>query len=506
MSKTNRACTNCVRAKAKCSPNVNGTEKCERCLRLNKECIPSAPMRKRRPGSSVAAGKVQALEAKLDSLASLLQTQTLHTLPQALQTPASTSSQPTGQPGQPAESADQTLALFNRLFLFFFPLVRLENTTAAQLQQERPLLWAAISAVATPCVARQRSLSLQMREVIAREAYVKGTCSLDFFNAVTVFAVWDRHRNHNDALLTNLMQQAVASIYELGLHEPPPSDPGLILSYDIKGIPRPSRMTRAETVEERRALLSCYLLSGRNQSLRWTAYFDECLAVLEGNEDDLLLCQLVRLRLLAETAHTAWSGVKHTSDLSSAMLHLRSLKHQLQVFRDNIPPQLLQNKPLLLQLHDTEVTVHEIGLREIFSPGTTGPRVAILLELMQAAHRWADVFLTLQPAELYGMPFSALGQMNRCLVVGFRLNAIDWPGWDRNLFREQLDVPRAFDHIMTAFGRVKDEVPLDTQLEMDVFSVLAAKMTAKQPNWEAELGYLPSFWDFSFDELTMEMF
>lgn len=71
----------------------------------------------------------------------------------------------------------------------------------------------------------------------------------------------DRHRGHHDSLLSNLVQQAVAIVYDLGLHAPPPDDTtGLALTYDLKGTLRPSRLTRSETIEERRTLLACYLL------------------------------------------------------------------------------------------------------------------------------------------------------------------------------------------------------------------------------------------------------
>ena len=102
---------------------------------------------------------------------------------------------------------------------------------------------------------------------------------MDFLLAVIVYAVWyelktfaasftgltsgdrDRHRGHHESILSNLVQQAVAIVYHLGLHATLPNDPGLALMYDLRGIPRPPRLTRTETLEERRALLACYILS-----------------------------------------------------------------------------------------------------------------------------------------------------------------------------------------------------------------------------------------------------
>ena len=65
-----RACTTCAHAKAKCV-YANGLLKCERCLRLQKECHPSPNAR----GSRIkkkSNTKTARLEEKLDGLVSLL--------------------------------------------------------------------------------------------------------------------------------------------------------------------------------------------------------------------------------------------------------------------------------------------------------------------------------------------------------------------------------------------------------------------------------------------------
>ena len=141
----------------------------DRCLRLNKTCLPSAPVRKRSPPSSrLPATKVIAtLEAKLDGLTSLLQ--------QAQLPPAQTTPPPLLPPTVELEpdEAVWTLTLFRRHCLAFFPVVAIaDSVTPQQLQQEKPLLWTAITTVATPSAAQHRRLSLQMRELVGREAHV----------------------------------------------------------------------------------------------------------------------------------------------------------------------------------------------------------------------------------------------------------------------------------------------------------------------------------------------
>ena len=71
----------------------------------------------------------------------------------------------------------------------------------------------------------------------------------------------DRRYGLDKPIFTSLVQLAIAILYDLGLDKPPSNDPGLILEYDLKGARKPSRFSRSPTLEERRALLGCFLLS-----------------------------------------------------------------------------------------------------------------------------------------------------------------------------------------------------------------------------------------------------
>ncbi|OBT70315.1 hypothetical protein VE03_00317 [Pseudogymnoascus sp. 23342-1-I1] len=73
-----KACLNCVRSKTRCAVLPSGP-KCERCLRLNKDCQPAPTIRKRKvakrskPSTALVASKAAALEEKLDDLTLILQ-------------------------------------------------------------------------------------------------------------------------------------------------------------------------------------------------------------------------------------------------------------------------------------------------------------------------------------------------------------------------------------------------------------------------------------------------
>ena len=70
----------------------------------------------------------------------------------------------------------------------------------------------------------------------------------------------DRRYHLDKPILTSLAQFAIAILYDLGLDKPSASDSGLLLEYDLKGLPRPSQ-TMSPTPQERRALLGCFYLS-----------------------------------------------------------------------------------------------------------------------------------------------------------------------------------------------------------------------------------------------------
>ena len=76
----------------------------------------------------------------------------------------------------------------------------------------------------------------------------------------------DRRYNLDGSIFASLVQLAIAVLYDLGLDKPPSNDQGLLLEHELKGIPKPSRCFRSPTLEERRVLLGCYLLSSTYES------------------------------------------------------------------------------------------------------------------------------------------------------------------------------------------------------------------------------------------------
>jgi len=112
----------------------------------------------------------------------------------------------------------------------------------------------------------------------------------------------------------SLAQLAIAIMYDLGLDKQHSKNAALMLAFDLKGSGKPSGVSWTPTMEERRALLGCFLISSvhvyfrsllsqgticrlcstlrKGSTLPWTAYSNQCLQVIEaekGFESDVLL-------------------------------------------------------------------------------------------------------------------------------------------------------------------------------------------------------------------------
>jgi len=169
------------------------------------------------------------------------------------------------------------------------------------------------------------------------------------------------------------MQMAISLVFELRLNRPLIKDLSRVsnlcsLGYAVSEIPIVAR-----TMDDRRAVLGCFVLSsmyvsffttGHNanlcylrvslyfakiDALRWSPYMDECLQVIaeSGNADDDLLVHQVRLQLISERVmHASWNdgGIEHgESSKATPTFYLKALQNQLNQFKRSLPAHLQVN-------------------------------------------------------------------------------------------------------------------------------------------------------------------
>ncbi|KIN05469.1 hypothetical protein OIDMADRAFT_153650 [Oidiodendron maius Zn] len=548
-----RACTNCVRAKAKCSSGIEAEGKCERCHRMSKDCRPSPPLRKRRAAKRPSAAETFKLEEKIDWLVTLLKSaqgvpgianitsshsiapeasrplnhnadsvcyrndtyrvspepfSEAHYAPTDFSFPGPTSAylkppvlHPALQPSP--EDAVSYLNRFRTDFVKHLPFIVISpSVTSKELRQERPILWVCIMTVASSNSTKQIALSKEVRAIFGREAYAEGTRSMDLLLAILVYTAWDRYHTFEKPIFSSLVQLAIAILYDLGLDKPPSKDPALALTYDLKGIKQPSRFSRPPTMEERRALLGCFLMSSvsssflqKGDTLRWTAYSNECLRVIERQKEfasDELLAHLVKLRLISERmVDTPCTGAIMEGDCGMTLpvvFYLKSLESQLRDFKSTISSALADNKTLLMELHNTELAIHGIGLSQasdIFS-GPHNMRLECLYACFNAIKAWFDVFLSIPPAQYVGFSALLYRNLTHCFVAIYQLSTFEHPEWDLGFIRENLDVVLFLEKAERNFSDVKLVAGLDIDglEDIDTFNIIASKIRVIKLWWE----------------------
>lgn len=195
-----------------------------RCQRLKKDCRPSPTVRKRTGRSS--ASKTAQLEAKLDSIVSLLQTSgATSSLPADWDRATPKSNQnaspcqngadsyiSTALPSPPStaaslgdcsiqdvcstlpispETAEKTLTQFRTQNLRILPFVHIPpHVTSAQLRQEKPFLWLCIMAVMTPGNIQREALFGKITGLIQQKLLVEVSTNMDMLLGLMTFISW----------------------------------------------------------------------------------------------------------------------------------------------------------------------------------------------------------------------------------------------------------------------------------------------------------------------------
>lgn len=144
---------------------------------------------------------------------------------------------------------------------------------------------------------------------------------------------------------------------------------------------------------------------------------------------------------------------------------------------------------LLMELYNTELSIHEIGLSQapdIFS-GQDNRRLECLCTCLNAAKSWFDVFLSIPPAQYVGFSVSIYQNLFHCFMALYRLSTFDLPEWDRGLVRETLDASLLLETAERNLAQVKEVtgLDLDGSEDLDIFSILASKTRVIKMWWEA---------------------
>ncbi|KAJ5692059.1 hypothetical protein N7462_001482 [Penicillium macrosclerotiorum] len=522
-----RSCANCAQSKRKCIVRGAG-EPCERirCHKTNRDCMPAKTVRRRNSKRPVAS-KANRLEAKIDSLVSLMQAGTSPAdLPLAnivdhsvsvdvgqentpvrnsdddsvlnclgknqnntpATTPAASDSAAPSNLGEPSLlEAEEYLTHFQTSKLQYFPFLYIPFTTSAEsLRRRRPFLWHCIMAISSKSSAQQQSWGNRVRQTIAQEMVVRSEKSLDLLLGLLAFVGWANYQVHSKPFLAVFTQLAVSLVFDLGLNKPLPDEASMAFG------PKQCR-----TMEERRAVLGCFLVTSvissflhKIDALRWTPHLDECLELLDKQKEclnDDILVQQVRLQLVVETVtqdslhsrHFRWIERAETpSNFFSELAHIKTI-----IF--NTSPKNVT----FLHLYSVELEVALSGISLRSNDLTISERENLYLALT-SINSWFDVFLTIPPSGYVGFSFSTFSQLVRCLTTLYRLATLDVPMWDKMHVRKTANPLSILNQIVTNLEQVPGIAGMDNRdnADGDVFSRSAQIFRSLRPEWEARVG------------------
>nr|POE47844.1 transcriptional regulator war1 [Quercus suber] len=342
-SRRSRACEACHSIKIKCELGSNGllSPPCERCLRLNKDCIVTTPVRQK--------DRVAELEAKVEALTRLLEAQGLgefrprdgdyippnpeHADPRAgnkkrklddikLDSTAGNAlvEQRTSAPVLSSldsvltrEQQQTILDKYRNEITLFFPLVPIaEDVTLHDLRTKKPHLLVAIIYAACQGVIsqdKQEQIAKVLMPNTASLIFGSGEKSLELLQTIQITCLWYRSpRHHKSITLYQFITLAYGIALDLGFGSLHPDEQFGVMNPHWDG---DTPFVNKNTEEIWRAWLVCHYLSSNMTVLlrrygqqTWTAWNDHCLALLEYSQNavpsDRLLCQFIRAERMCE--------------------------------------------------------------------------------------------------------------------------------------------------------------------------------------------------------------
>ncbi|EEA22396.1 hypothetical protein TMatcc_008158 [Talaromyces marneffei ATCC 18224] len=480
------ACTNCARAKYRCTYRPDRRQ-CERCLRLEKECV--TPVSARRLASKhLMESRVVELEEKIESLMALLQNQAAEkshphrtSPPAAIGTPTSNglshrdreshdsafnTDPPNPELAGPVQSdllavgesvyqhrsqfdiltsafepqplqAEDCLVYFHSRMLSLFPFVYLRpDMSARQLREWYPFLWVNIMAVtAKHVIGQEVSMTDSIKRFVAQKMVVDNESNLDLLLGLLAFICWFHFHHKGTSYIIVMISLAHSIITDKKLNK---------MSLETQATtpcsnpPKPSQ--EAKSMAERRATLAYFLLVSQISYAKkeidapeWTPFLDGCLQTLSQSPEwpgDEQLAAQVKMQLLVDQLNRGpWKNQELQPYCSS---YLEGLLSQLEKIKAQLPPSLTQNVNITAQLLYSELVIQDAILAKnpvsLYSPNYKWHQL-LEAHLKTITHSF-DQFFSMQQDQYPAMTFARWCQMAHVLILLHRLFVLNDPSWE----------------------------------------------------------------------------
>jgi len=166
--------------------------------------------------------------------------------------------------------AEESLDTFRKYMLTFLPFVYLPSgVTAKRLQCLYPFFWYNLMTITCKQVDRQLMMSDAIKRFVAQKMVIEHEKSLDLLWGLLTFMAWAHNYRKEKPCFSVLASLAKSLVYDFGLNKPPKDAHVPVCPLGKIG---PPPLLKEKTIAERRAVLSCFLLTSQYVvTSRWTS-------------------------------------------------------------------------------------------------------------------------------------------------------------------------------------------------------------------------------------------
>ncbi|KAF1809130.1 hypothetical protein P152DRAFT_495064 [Eremomyces bilateralis CBS 781.70] len=534
------ACRTCAVAKAKCVPQAGeqGSRKCTRCERLNKECTLQTP--KPRAKGTKKSTRVARLEQKLDDITNLLTTTQSNTSnvdstpSQVPLTPESNGrSQEASELGHSRiistapkhdyqkgistsslsmEDADALLRFYQSHMTAHFPFVVIPpNTTAAVLKERRPLLFKGIMMAASyRNVELQQAFGTEIREYIASTMFQRGERSFDHLQGLLIAIAWYHFHLGRSRQMTNFVHLALALTTDLEINKTGTAydrHRAVVCGFNL--FPDPAERGDQRSLEERRALLGCFYVTSilsvnvkHTDIMKFTRYMDDCCRVLLEKQEyptDYFLVQLVKIQRIALCMQNTLplDCLDPPSPLTSSIgMSLKAFESELEQLKASLPANIQSHLLFTLHYRIVRLFMYEIGFNPelseqhisitYFPPVLSRP--GILSACLDATRDLLQTILEIPHSDYFLMTYASWAQVAHAIIVLTKLCLSKIDGWDNIEAEKQINflflIDELIDRLQTA---VRDAaIHPSPHGELDVFTRVIPQMRLLKQLYRAQ--------------------
>ena len=259
-------------------------------------------------------------------------------------------------------SPEQCLADFRTHALKHFAFLHIP-VDAQCLRRERPFLFLCIMAVSAQSTQTKIELGERIKETLTERMFLNNdsaAINIDLLLGLLTFLAWGHdHLLHGTAArLSRFTQLAMSLVFDLRLNKPLPDDPNMLPVGGHCVVPN----GLARSLEERRAVLGCFVMSStfvsrpckrhfsdslsvssyfaQIDAMQWTPYMEECLDVLSRSTEspyDEMFAHQVRLQRIAGEVESVRS-----TTTSPTAFYLTALQNKVNEVKAQISPHLQQ--------------------------------------------------------------------------------------------------------------------------------------------------------------------